>query len=131
VTAAEAVLPRPVAVDGVVFHDVVSRTLSVRPGDRASGYTKLLWREAWTKQRHSQEAGWPLDTPWLYADVPGAPRVVHGLPGDGGVMSFHFPPGTAGYSQLISRPGVIAIVTIDAGSRQFLSCRFLNRGVER
>jgi hypothetical protein len=130
-TAVE-VLPRPVAVDGVVFHDPATRTLSVRPSDLANGYTKLLWREAWTKQRHSQEAGWPLDgTPWLYADVPGAPRVVHGLPGDAGVVSFHFPPGTAGYAELISRPGVIAILTIDAGSRQFLSCRFLNRGVER
>jgi hypothetical protein len=127
VTAVEA-LPRPVAVDGVVFNDVATRTLSVRPSDLANGYTKLLWREAWMKQRRSQEAGWPLGgADWLFCDAPGAPRVVHGLPGDAGVMSFHFPVGTAGYGKLVSKPGLIAIVTIDAGSRQFLTCRFLNR----
>jgi hypothetical protein len=127
VTAVEA-LPRPVAVDGVVFHDVLSRTLSVRLSDRASGYERLLWTQAWQRQRRSREAGWPVDgAPWLFADVPGAPRVAHGLPAEGGVMSFHFPVGVAGYSGLISKPGLVAIVTIDRATHQFLSCRFLNR----
>jgi hypothetical protein len=131
VTAVEA-LPRPVAVDGVVFNDVLTRTLSVRLGDRADGYTRLLWQQAWQQQRRSREAGWPVDgAPWVYADVPGAPRVVHGLPAEGGVMSFHFPPGTAGYSELISKPGLVAIVTVDRGTHQFLTCRFLNRPAER
>jgi hypothetical protein len=127
VTATE-VMPRPVAVDGVVFHDVLTRTLSVRLSDQADGYTRLLWQQAWQQQRRSQEAGWPLTgAPWIYADVPGAPRVVHGLPAEGGVMSFHFPPGTAGYSELISKPGLVAIVTVDRGAHRFLTCRFLNR----
>jgi hypothetical protein len=125
------VLPRPVAVDGVVFHDVLTRTLSVRLSDKASGYERLLWTQAWQQQRRSQEAGWPLETPWLYADVPGAARVVHGLPAEGGMMAFHFPVGTAGYSQLISKPGLVALVTIDRATHQFLTCRFLNREVER
>ena len=125
-TAAEA-LPAPLAVDGVVFHDVGTRTLSVRLGDGASGYERLLWRAAWQGQRRSQETGWPIDgARWVYADVPGAPRVVHGLPAEGGVMSFHFPPGTAGYSKLISEPGLVALVTIDRGSHEFLTCRFFN-----
>lgn len=130
-TAAE-VLPRPVAVNSVVFNDVATRTLSVRLSDQASGYTRLLWQQAWQQQRRSHEAGWPLDgTPWLYADAPGAPRVVHGLPAEGGVMAFHFPVGTAGYGKLVSKPGLVTIVTIDRATHQFLSCRFLNRGVER
>jgi hypothetical protein len=62
----------------------------------------------------------------VFADVPGARRVVHGLPAEGGVMSFHFPPGTAGYSELISKPGLVAIVTVDRGTQRFLTCRFLN-----
>jgi len=127
VTATEA-LPQPRAIDAVVFHDVVSRTLSVRLSDRASGYERLLWTQAWQQQRRSREAGWPPGSaPWLYADLPGAPQAVHGLPGDAGVMSFHFPVGTAGYSELISRPGLVAIVTIDRATHQFLTCRFLNR----
>jgi hypothetical protein len=127
VTAAEA-LPRPVAVEGVVFNDVLTRTLSVRPSDQASGYRRLLWQQAWRQQRRSQEAGWPVDgAPWIFADVPGARRVVHGLPAEGGVMSFHFPPGTAGYSELISKPGLVAVVTVDRGTHQFLTCRFFNQ----
>jgi hypothetical protein len=127
VTATEP-LPRPVAIECVVFNDVPTRTLSVRPSDQANGYTKLLWREAWGAQRRSQEAGWPAGgAPWLFADALGARRAVHGLPAEGGVMAFHFPPGAAGYSQLTGRPGLIAVATVDRSSRQFLSCRFLNR----
>jgi hypothetical protein len=126
VTATE-VLPQPVAVDAVVFSDVATRTLTVRLPDAASGYTKLLWTQAWQAQRRAEQAGWPLDgAPWLYADVPGTPRVVHGLPAEGGVMTFHFPPGTAGYSQLISKPGLVAVATIDRSTFQFLTCRFFN-----
>ena len=88
----------------------------------------VRWQQAWQQQRRSREAGWPPGgAPWLFADAPGAPRAVHGLPGDAGVMSFHFPVGTAGYSKLISKPGLVALVTIDRGTHQFLSCRFLNR----
>ena len=126
-TATEA-LPQPVAVDGVVFHDVGTRTLSVRLSDQANGYTRLLWTQAWQQQRRAQEAGWPPNgAPWVWADVPGASQVVHGLPAEGGVMRFHFPPGTAGYSELISKPGLVAIVTVDRATHQFLTCRFLNR----
>lgn len=122
------VVPRPVAVDAVVFNDFLARTLSVRLGDQASGYERLLWQQAWQQQRRSREAGWPPDgAPWLLAE----PGAVHGLPGDAGTMSFHFPPGTVGYAELISKPGPVAIVTIDRGTHQFLTCRFLNRGVER
>ena len=122
-------LPQPVALEAVVVPDFASRTLSVRLSDQADGRTRRLWEQAWRKQRRSQEAGWPVDgSAWLYADLPGAPRVVHGQPVEGGAMAFHFPPGTAGYSELIAKPGVSAIVTIDHGSHEFLTCRLLRRG---
>jgi hypothetical protein len=122
------VLPRPKAATGVVFHDVGTRTLTVRLSEQESGYTKLLWREGWQALRRGQEAGWPVDgPPWVWADVPGARRVVHGQPADGGTLSFHFPPGTAGYAELISKPGLWAIVTMDIVARHILGVRFLNR----
>jgi hypothetical protein len=127
VTAAAA-LPQPLAVVGVVFHDFAARTLSVRPSDRTAGYEKLLWQQAWQRQRRAQEAGWPVGSTALFADLPSAPGAAHGLPAEGGVMSFHFPPGTAGYSELISKPGpLVAFVTVDRGSHEFLTCRFSSR----
>jgi hypothetical protein len=126
---AEAPLPRPKAVDCVVFADTATRTLSLRPGDQVGGYEKAIWREAWQSQRRSQEDGWPPSgSQWLWADVPGAPRAVHGLPAEGGVMSFHFPVGTAGFGALISRPGLVAVVTVDLAARRFLTCKFFHVG---
>ncbi len=55
------VLPRPRAIDAAVFTDVLSRTLTVRQAEPASGYEKLLWTQAWQKLRRSHEAGWPLN----------------------------------------------------------------------
>ena len=37
-------VPDPVAVEGVVFNDVGTRTLIVRLPDAANGYTRMLWR---------------------------------------------------------------------------------------
>jgi hypothetical protein len=127
VTAVEA-LPQPQAIDAVVFVDATSRTLSVRLRDQAGGYERLLWTQAWQQLRRAQEAGWPADgAPWVFADLPGARQVVHGQPGEAGTLKFTFPVGTRGFAELISRPGVVAIVTVDRGTHQFLTCRFLNR----
>ena len=118
-------LPRPRAAIGVVFADVVARTLTVRLSEGESGYTKLLWREGWQALRRAQEAGWPPGgPPGIWADVPGGRRVVHGQPVDGGMLSFHFPPGAAGYTALIAKPGVRAIIVMDASSRRILSVTF-------
>jgi hypothetical protein len=125
--ASEVPPPRPKVVDCVVFADTTTRTLSVRPGDQVGGYEKAIWREAWQSQRRAQESGWPLSgSRWIYADVPGAPRVVHGVPVDGGQMAFHFPVGTAGFGTLIAKPGLVALVSLDISTREFLTCRFLN-----
>ena len=126
-TAVEA-LPQPQAIDATVFNDVLSRTLTVRLRDQAGGYERLLWTQAWQQLRRAQEAGWPANgAPWVWADLPGARQVVHGQPADGGTLQFSFPPGTPGYSELISKPGVVAIVTVDRSTQRFLSCRFLSR----
>jgi hypothetical protein len=131
VTAAEA-LPQPQAIDGVVWIDAVERVLTVRLPDQVGGYEKFLWTQGWQQLRRAQEAGWPPDAaPWVFADLPGAPQVAHAQPGEGGTLRFAVPPGTPGFAKLVSRPGVVAILTIDRGSQRFLSCRFLNRGVER
>jgi hypothetical protein len=126
--AVEVPVPRPKVVVCVVFADTATRTLSVRPGDTVGGYEQAIWREAWQSQRRAQEGGWPpTGARWLWADVPGAPRVVHGLPAEGGVMSFHFPVGVAGFGTLIGKPGLVALVSLDISTREFLTCRFLNR----
>ena len=77
----------------------------------------------------AEQAGWPIDGAGeVWADLPGARQVARGQPVDGGALSFHFPPGTAGYTELIGKPGLTAIVTMDIGTRRILGVRFLNRG---
>jgi hypothetical protein len=121
-------VPQPLAVDGVVFNDVATRTLHVRLSDQASGYTRLLWQQGWQQQRRAEEAGWPSSgAPWVWASAPGHHRIVHGLPGEGGTLKFHFPTSVSAYSELISKPGLAAIVTVDCGTHHILGVKFLNR----
>jgi hypothetical protein len=42
------------------------------------------------------------------------------------MLTVHFPVGTAGFSELISK-AVVAIVVIDRNSGRFLSVKFLHR----
>jgi hypothetical protein len=42
------------------------------------------------------------------------------------MLQVTFPVGTAGYSELISRPGLYAIVTVDRSSGRFLTVKFLH-----
>lgn len=127
-TAAAEVLPQPQAISAAVYVDVVERTLFARLPDQAGGYQKLLWTEAWQKLRRGQQNGWPADgPPWLWCDLPGARRVVHGEPGEAGTLKFTFPPKAPGWASLVSKPGVVAIVTVDRSTHFFLSCRFFHR----
>jgi hypothetical protein len=105
VTAVEA-LPEPQAVDAAVFVNVFERSLSVRLRDRAGGYERLLWTQAWQQLRRAQENGWPPGSAQpIYADLPGARRVVHGQPGEGGTLLFTFPPGTPGFARVDLQAG--------------------------
>jgi hypothetical protein len=131
VTAAEA-LPQPQAIDAAVFVDAIERTLTARLRDTAGGYERRLWTEAWQALRRAEAAGWPVDGAGeVWADLPGARQVTRGRPGEAATLTFRFPPGARGFADLISRPRVAAILTVDRSSHRFLTCRFLNRSAER
>jgi hypothetical protein len=122
------VMPRPKAITGSVFTDVIGRTLTVRQAEPASGYESALWRSAWSALRRAHAAGWPEGgAPWVFADALKSYRVVHGVPADGGALSFTWPVGSAGFAELVGRPGLYALVTVDIGTHYFRSVKFLHR----
>jgi hypothetical protein len=121
------VLPRPKAATGVVFADVAARVLTVRLSELEGGYSQQLWKDGWAALRSAERAGWPINgTPPIWADVPGGRRVVAARPVDGGGLALAFPIGMAGFAELVSKPGLSAIVTMDIGTRRILAVRFLN-----
>jgi hypothetical protein len=115
------------AVDGAVTADYEARTLAVRLPDTAGGHAMSLWRQAYGQLRAAEEAGWPASHPWFWGGAFGHRQLVHGKPGDGLQLVFHFPVGESAYSRLIGKPGLYAIVTIDRGLCQFMSCQFIQR----
>jgi hypothetical protein len=122
------VMPRPKAVTGAVFIDVISRTLTVRQAEPATGYESSLWRSAWEALRRAEQAGWPPDAaPWVFASAPKSDRVIHGVPADGGALSFTWPVGSPGFAELVGRPGLYAVVTVDIGTHYFSTVKFLHR----
>jgi hypothetical protein len=87
-----------------------------------------LWQQGWQQLRRSEESGWPKDgAPWVWASTPSAYQVVHGGAAENGSLKFHFPAGTAGYGELVGKPGLVAIVTVDRGTHHILGVKFLNR----
>jgi hypothetical protein len=119
-------LPSPFAVDGVVTNDLPSRSLGVRLSETASGYERLWWKQAWQQLRAAVENGW-RNNPYVWASTPTAYRAVHVQPADFSMLQVTFPVGIAGYSELISRPGLYAIATVDRNTGRFTSLRFLHR----
>jgi hypothetical protein len=67
----------------------------------------------------------PFPVGWRFWEPPD----VHGLPGDGLALTFHFPAGVGDgvYAKLIGRPGLAAIVTLDRELCRVLSVQFVNR----
>jgi hypothetical protein len=57
----------------------------------------------------------------------GTDRLAYAVPGDLQTLKFHFEPGKTVYAQLIAKPGLRALVTLDRGSRRFLGARFIIR----
>lgn len=119
------VMPRPRAATAAVFADPATRTLHVRLSELESGYMQTLWRSGWTALRRAYESGWPPGgPPWVYCD---GRREVHGVPTEGGTLSFHWPPGVAGYAELVGKPGLYAIATLDINTCYFSTVKFLHR----
>jgi hypothetical protein len=124
----EAPLPRPKAVTAAVFTDVLSRTLTVRQAEPASGYERSLWIKGWQALRQASAAGWPPGAaPWIFADAPKSHRVIHGVPVEGGALSFTWPVGSPGFAELVGRPGLYAVVTLDISTHYFSTVKFLHR----
>lgn len=95
-------LPQPLAVNGVVVTDVLARTLGVRLSELANGYSRMWWKTAHTALKAAAENGWS-NHPFVWASIPGARQVAHVQPADFSMLSVHFPVGTAGFAELISR----------------------------
>ena len=126
--AATTRLPQPLALDGVVYSDVSTRTLFVRLPDAAGGHARSLWGQAYQQLRKAEESGRAASVPTLWASGAGKTSIAHGVPGEAGTLKFHFYPGKdSAYSELVGKPGLFAYVTIDRSTGQFLGVTFRNR----
>ncbi len=128
--AATEVLPQPKAMIAPVVSDVANMALIVRRPDAAAGYEKLLWREAHAALVQGEERGWPNSMRFVYGNAPGHYQFAHAEPGPNLTLLFAFVVGSAAarvYAQLVSRPGLYAIVMADKSARYFLGVKFLNQ----
>jgi hypothetical protein len=119
-------VPQPFAIDAVVVTDVLARTLGVRLGETANGYSRSWWRTAHTALKAAAENGW-ASHPYVYASTSSAYQVAHMEPADFSMLTVHFRVGVAGLAELISKPGLYGIVVVDRNAGRFLSVKFLNR----
>lgn len=119
-------LPQPFAVDGVVTNDLPSRSLGVRLSETASGYERLWWKQAWLQLKAGWEDGW-RNHGHVRAGAFGDREIAIVHPGDFQSLVVSFPPGVAAYAELVSRPGLVAVATIDRNTSRFLSVQFRNR----
>ena len=137
VAAARTPLPRPRAISGLVTNDVAARTLVVRRPSHISGYEAFSWRQAHEQLVNADERAWNNtyqewvrdNVPSLWCSTPGQRNVVKGTPGPNLELHFHFPAGTdAGkvYTELVSKPNLAALVTVDRGTLYFLGVKFLH-----
>jgi hypothetical protein len=120
--AATEPLPQPLAAVGVVTVDVAQRVLYVRLSDLEKGHAQSLFRQSFQAMKTSEEKGSTGGTVW--AASPSSDRVAFAKTGDGGLLRFHFPPGEKSFTELVGRPNLTAILTMDRSSCRFLRCKF-------
>lgn len=132
-TAATTPVARPLAIIGAVSNEPESRTLIVRRPKDTTGYEAFLWRQAHEQLVLAEDRGWPTNgMRVVWCSAGGKPDLVHAAPGQNLTLRFHFPAGSpAGkvYTELVSRPGLSAIVVVDRETHYFLNVKFRNRGV--
>jgi hypothetical protein len=63
----------------------------------------------------------------LYASAPGASDVAHATQDDYGMLLVRFPSGVQAFAELVGKPGLSPLVSIDRSSGRFMGVRFLNR----
>jgi hypothetical protein len=122
-------LPTPLTISAAVTNDVATRTLIVRRPETASGYERLLWREAHQALTRAEDSGWRTAHPYVWGGAFGDSQIVHGSPGENLTLLFHFPVGESAYAKLVGRPGLYGLATMDRALRRFMGCKFLHRGV--
>jgi hypothetical protein len=130
VAAATTPLPQPLATVAPVTADYANMTLIMKRPENAGGYEKLLWRQAHQALAAAEESGWPSGTRFVWGNAPGAYQFGHATTGENLTLLFGFAVGTPSakvYAELVSKPGLYAIVTCDKSARVFLGVRFLNR----
>jgi hypothetical protein len=98
----------------------------VRVSERESGYSRLWWREAHTALRQAEQNGWRSHRA-VWASTGDAYQVAHATPGDYGMLLCRFPPGEAAFQNLVSKPNLSALVSIDRSSGRFTGVTFLHR----
>ena len=125
-TAATTPVPSPLAVTGIVDIDIPSRVLAVRLSELESGYSKLWWRESHAALKAAERIGWRLHRT-VYVSTPTASDVAHAVPGDYQMLLVRFPSGVSAFTELVGKPGLTALVSIDRSSGHFMSVKFLNR----
>jgi hypothetical protein len=118
-------VPSPLVLEAVVITDPSTRSVAVRLPETAGGGQRMWWRTAHTALKAAVENGW-RSHPFVWANTPSVSDVVHMQPADFLMLSAHFPIGTAGYSELISKP-VYALVSIDRSKGRFTRVSFLHR----
>jgi hypothetical protein len=128
VTTTTEVLPSPLAVDAVVSVDFDSRALAVRLPDAAGGHAQSLWRQAHLALLAAERAGFRSRVPAVWAHTDRRRDIAHGRPGEFATLRFSFPrPPDSAYSELVGRPRLAAIVTIDRAAGHFLSVRLFHK----
>jgi hypothetical protein len=123
-------LPQPKAITAPVTVDFANMALIVRRPDAAGGSEKLLWREAHAALVKAEELGWPSGMRFVYGSAPGHYQFAHAAPGPNLTLLFPFAVGSAAakvYAELVSRPGLYAIVTADRSARHLLGVTFKHR----
>jgi hypothetical protein len=123
---ASELLPSPLAVTGIVDIDIPSRTLAVRLSELESGYSKLWWRESHAALKAAERNGWRGHRT-VYVSTPTASDVAHAVPGDYQMLLVRFPAGVSAFTELVGKPGLTALVSIDRSAGRFMGVKFLHR----
>jgi hypothetical protein len=63
----------------------------------------------------------------VYASTPTASDVAHAVPGDFQMVLFRFPAGNSAFTELVGKPGLTALVTVDRSAGRFVAVKFLHR----
>jgi hypothetical protein len=63
----------------------------------------------------------------VYVSTPTASDVAHAVPGDYQMLLVRFPAGVSAFTELVGKPGLTALVSIDRSAGRFMGVKFLHR----